>query len=352
VATEVWYCTREDVKRALDIKETARTDGQVDRAIASSSGGVEGLLHRRFYPWTGTRYFDWPNHQYARPWRLWLDDNELISVTTLATGGTVIPASDYFPRRSDMRDEPPYTHIEVDLDSSAAFGGGDTHQRDIAITGVWGHSLNEAPAGVLAEALDATETDVDVTNGAAIGVGQIIRVDTERMIVTGRGWLDTGQDLGGSGLTDRNNDVTVPVSVGSAFTVDEVLLIGSERLLVTDVAGNNLTVKRAWDGSVLAAHPTGADIYASRTLTVERGALGTTAAAHSSGAAVAKHVFPSLVQSLAVAEAIVELEQEKAAYARTVGSGDNQREAAGRGIKAIRDEAYRRYGRKARVRAI
>src|SRR5690606_22447868 len=56
-----WYTTRETVKAALDYKETARNDAQVDRAIESASRAVEGLLHRRFYPETATRYFDWPN---------------------------------------------------------------------------------------------------------------------------------------------------------------------------------------------------------------------------------------------------------------------------------------------------
>jgi hypothetical protein len=90
----VWYCTREDVKSSLDSKESARNNGQVDRAIESASRAVEGLTHRRFYPETDTRYFDWPNAQYARPWRLWLDQHELVSVATLSSGGTTIAASD------------------------------------------------------------------------------------------------------------------------------------------------------------------------------------------------------------------------------------------------------------------
>ena len=56
----VWYCTREDVKRALDVKETVQSNGQIDRRIAASTDSIEGLCHRRFYPWTGTRYLDWP----------------------------------------------------------------------------------------------------------------------------------------------------------------------------------------------------------------------------------------------------------------------------------------------------
>lgn len=54
------YATREEVKSALDIKQTARNNDQVDRAIDSASRAVEGLLHRVFYPTFDTRYVDWP----------------------------------------------------------------------------------------------------------------------------------------------------------------------------------------------------------------------------------------------------------------------------------------------------
>lgn len=345
----IWYATREDVKRALDSAETARNNGQVDRAIGAASRSVEGLLKRRFYPEAATRYKDWPNDQYARPWRLWLDKDELISVTTLTAGGVVVPAADYFLEPAN--DGPPYTHIEIDLASTAAFSSGDTHQRAIEITGVFGYSADEEAAGQLAEALDASETAVDVTDSEAIGVGDIIKVDSERMIVTGKSMLDTTQNIGAN-LTAQANDVTVAVTTGSAYRVDEVILVDSERMLIVDIAGNNLTVKRAWDGSVLAAHTAPADIYAPRTLTVTRGALGTTAATHADTTAITRHVVPELVRDLCIAEALNQLQQEASGYARTAGSGESERLVGGRGLADIRREARAAYGRKARKRAI
>ena len=41
------------------------------------------------------------------------------------------------------------------------------------------------------------------------------------------------------------------VVTGSAFTEGEMLTLGGERMLIQDIAGNSLTVKRAQDGSVL-----------------------------------------------------------------------------------------------------
>lgn len=346
-----WFCTREAAKAALDIKFTARADDRVDDAIDDATTTVKALLHRDISPWYGTRYFDWPNYQYAAPWRLWLDSNDLISVTSVVSGGVTLNPASYVLRRSDDRDEPPYTHLEILLSSSSAFGGGSTHQRSVAITGLWGYSDVEAPAGALVEALDATETDVDVTDSSMVGVGDLIRADSERMVVTGKSMLDTGQNLITGWTTAQASDVTAAVADGTQLHVGEVVLVDSERVLIVDVAANTVTGKRAWDGTVLAAHTT-PDIYALRRLTVERGAQGTTAATHSTAAPLFRHVVPGPARKLCIAEAVTTLEQEQAGYARTAGSGDNERESAGRGLEAKRKAAVIALGRKARIRAV
>lgn len=351
----VWYATREHVMHALDSKLTARNSAQIDRALESASRDIEALCHRRFYPELATRSWDWPDSQSGTAWRLWLNDNELISITTLTSGGTTISAADYFlePNRSG----PPYNRLEIDLSSSAAFGGGDTHQRDITVTGLFGYRNDETTAGTTTEALDSPETGVDVdgTAAAMLGVGSVIRVDSERMLVTGRSMADTGQNLGGAGLTASNASVTVAVTDGTAFAMDEVILIESERMLIVDIAGNNLTVKRAWDGSVLAAHAAGVDIYALRTLTVQRGALGTTAATHNSGATINRWDPPGPVRALAIAEAVGQITSELSGYARVRRSGDggSSERAMDTGmLKGLRDRVYVSHGRKGRVRAV
>ena len=350
----IWYATREDVKGALDFKETARSNGQIDRAIEAASRSVEALCHRRFYPELATRYFDWPNGQHAHTWRLWLDANELISLTTLTADGTTIADTDYFLEPNQYG--PPYNRLEIDLASSAAFGGGDTHQRNIAITGLYGYRNDETSVGITAEVLDASETGVDVDGptSAQVGVGSVLRIDTERMFVTGRSMLDTGQNLGGSGVTAQVNSVTVAVSDGTQFAIDETILIESERMLIVDIAGNNLTVKRAWDGTVLAAHSAGVDIYAPRTLAVTRAALGTTAAAHSSGATISRWDPPGPVRTLVMGQAISTLTAELSAYSRVKRGGDSNVEKARdtSALGALREQVYQSHGRKARIRGV
>lgn len=345
-----WYTTREDVKSALDSKESARNNALIDIAIEAASRAAEGHLNRTFAPTVATKYFDWPTEEYSRAWRLWLDESDLISVTTLSSGGTAIPASDFIlePNRTG----PPYSRIEILKSSASAFGGGATQQRDITVTGLWGYADDTTTVGVTAEALDASETGVDVdgATSAAVGVGSILRIDDERMLVTDRSMLTTGQTLQAP-LTAVNNNVSVAVTTGSAFAVGEVILLDSERMLVVDIAGNTLTVRRAWDGTALAAH-SGSTIFAARTLTVSRGALGTVAATHLTGASVLRWDIPGVLRALAKGEAINILLQEGSGYARVVGSGENEREMQGRALRGLREQAVESLGRIGRVRVV
>lgn len=344
------YTTREALKNALDFAESARNNSRLDRALATGTEAVDSLCKRTFIPWTGTRYFEWPNDQRAFPWRLWLDQDEVISVSALVSGGVVIPSGSYFLEPVNVG--PPFTSVEVSLASQSSFSVGATYQRSIAMTGTFGYKLNDQPAGSLAEALDTTETGVDVSDSSAIGVGDLILVDTERMVVTNKTMLTTGQTLQtpvGSSVAE----VLLAVTDGTKYTVGETVLLDAERMLITDIAGNNLIVKRAWDGTVLASH-TGSTIYAPRTLTVARGAQGTIAATHSNAAPILRHNPPELVQELCLAEAVNFYLQGASGYARGVGNTDAKRAIAGLldGMNDLRDRCYAAHGRKTRQGAV
>jgi hypothetical protein len=351
--TGVCYCTREDVKTALDIKETARVNAQVDRALAGARDSVETLCNRKFYPQADTRFFDWPNYDRAYPWRLWLYADEVISVSALSSGGTVIPQSQYFLRAGRGYTGPPFTYIELDRSTSAAFRGGATPQRSVSVTGVFGFGADTAPAGALAAPVtDTTGTSVTLSDSSRAGAGSSLLIDSERMLVTDTAMVTTAQAQQGAGAgTAVASDVALTVTDGTKYAVGEVLLLDSERMRIADIAGNVLTVKRAWDGSVLATH-SGATIFAPRLLTVTRGALGTTAATHLNAAPAARHAVPGIVAELAVAEAINLFLQETSGYARTVGAGDNVRMAGGAGLADLRARCLSAAGRKSRQRTI
>jgi hypothetical protein len=351
----VWYATREVVMAAADVKLSAYMASRVDEALESASRLTEGLTNRPtnyFVPTIATRYFDWPNHQYARTWRLWLDQDEVISVSSLVSGGVTISASDYF--LEPVNDGPPYDRVEVDLDSVSSFSSAGTHQRQIAVTGTFGYRDTSTVTGALAEALDSSETGVDVTDSSGIGTGSLIKVDTERMLVTGRTMADTAVDIHASdSLAANAADTSILCSTAAAIPQPgETILIDSERMLVVDLASTTITVRRAHDGTVLATHAASASIFAPRTLTVVRASAGTTAAAHDTAAAITTATYPGPVVQLTKAYALDQLQQEGSAYARTVGSGESERQASGRAIKELERRVMDLYARRFRMAAI
>lgn len=347
MATTPWYATRDDVTSALDVAETARTHAQIDRLVAAASRSVDGLCARVFYPTVGTRYLDWPPEDGGRSWRFWLGRDEVVSLTNVVSGGTTISASDYFLYPDSG---PPYTRLEIDLSSSAAFGGGSTHQKELVLTGTFGYRADTEQLTTLAEALDASETAVDLAH--SVPVGTLLLVDTEYMHVSGRQLLTTGQTINAD-LAASKGVTAVSVDDGTAFQLDEVVTIGTERMLITDIAANSLIVERAWSGSVLAAHTTGDTVYAPRTAIVERGVCGTTAATHTAAATVYRHVPPQLVTALTVAETVFMLQNEQSGYGRTVGLDESGgRSVQFQTIKLVREQCLIAHGRSTRTRAV
>lgn len=346
------YCTREDVKNSLDVRETARANDRVDRAIQAAADSVDSLCHRVFYPHITTRYFDWPDPNRSRAWRLWLNQHDLISVSDLGVrgGASLLPAS-YF--LEPINSGPPFTHVEIDTasGSSGSFGGGVGTQRGVRITGTWGYRDTSDLAGALAGSTNMAVTSVIVTDSSRIGVGSTIVVGTERMLVTERTLAATGATLAAD-VPASLAATGIQVSDASLIRVGESLLLDTERIMVDDKAGNLLLVRRSVDGSVLAAHTGTPALYAPRQLTVERGALGTSATVHNAADAVRLVTYPQLVRTLAIAEAMNILAQDQSSWARTAGSGDNEREVSGKGIRSLRDDTYWTHGRQARKMAI
>lgn len=329
------YITREDLTSALgDNSPAARGAALLDRAIESGSRAVDQLCHRVFYPTTGSRILD----RASSGDHLWFDADEMLSITSLTVDGSVEPPSTY---RLDPNSGPPYTSLK--FGSTRSF----TRSSVITTTGVFGACDDQVAAGALAAAIvSTTATTLTVTNGALVGVGDLLTIDTERVQVTGRSWV-SGSDTGT--LAGSNAAQTLAVASGSAWNTGETLLIDAEQVLVTDIAGNNLVVKRAVNGTSLAAH-TSAALYVNRGLSVVRAATGTTAATHLISAAITRLQAPALVRALALAEAEDRILQEAAGYARTVGTGDNARPASGGGLDPLRAQTYAAHGRKGRQR--
>jgi hypothetical protein len=333
---------------APDIRATAYAESQIDEAIVAGAISVDKFLHRTFYPWTGTRTFDYAPAQYdSGPWRLWLNDKELASVTAATSGGvSILSALKLRPIIG-----PPYTHIDLDQATSSTFNyTSGIGQDSISITGLWmGCSLVERSLGTLNGGITSSAAVIRYTPSTRVaGVGHTLRIGAERMLVNGKRWVDSTQT---GTLAAQPNANALTVSNGAAFVAGEELMLDAERVQVVVVTGNVLTVRRAVAGSTLGAH-TSAAIYWPRDLEVTRGALGTTAATASNGDTVVVHVPPALVSQLNRAYALEAFFQEGTGYARSIGSGESEREFSGRGLRALESRVYDALGRKIRMRAV
>lgn len=353
-----WYCTREEVKRALDVQLPARMNRAVDRAVASARDAIQGETVRRFAPWRGTRFKDWPEPRQTGPWwRLWLDADECTALDSLVSGGVTLTAGQFLlrPDNAPALGEP-FTYIEVDLGQNGAFTAGATWQRSIELTGTFGYTgaANFTPAGTLTTDIDGSAGAATVSDGSTVGVGSLLQLDDEWLIVTGRRQVDTGVTLAAD-LADRANVQQIPVPDGTAWTPDETITVDAETMLIGDVVGDTLVVERAWDGSTLAAHTAGAHVFSPRQLVVERGQRGTTAAAHTAGATLAVWQPPDLVRQLAVAVAIVAVTQTKAGYPQPLGRSSRTSTSGDRpatrpsDVSDLWDQVCARFARRART---
>lgn len=368
---------------AVDLKPGLDVNAALDRAIMSAAENIDGQLHRVFYPSDDTRFFDWPSQggsgggQYAEPWRLWLDDNDMACLTTLVSGGVTIPLTAVFllPANNPQKGRPFFTYLELDRAQSFWFGNNaQTPQNAIQITATWGYGADADPAGTLAANVGSSDTTVTVSDGSKAGPGDLIILGYgrgaapfpsalgyagaikpflgERVLITDVSAVATGLTQSGGGVsTASNSDQALSTTGSGSLNAGEVIVLDQEDMLVEQVVSGIATVRRAWNGTTLADH-SAATVYAYRQFSVLRAQLGTTAGSYSSGAAVYRHRVPQLVRDLAIAESSGQLLQEGSGYARTVGSGEAATPAPGIALMDKWAEVRARHGRKARIRAV
>lgn len=359
------YCTRLDVMTATDIKLTVDMTRLVDSAIEAAADEADRLTKRRFWNAIETSYFDWPNFTGAWPWRIWLDAKEIADrdgtgplgfAPVLKTGvqsssPITIPDSALFWRPRNYG--PPWNAVELSRASSYSFGNSDTPQQDVSLQAVVGYWTQvKAQGTALAAAVSSpAATSVTVADSSVLGTGDVIICGTEQMLVADQQMADTGQQqLGGGCSADSATDNVLTVASGSAIRAGEILQLDYEWMLAESVSGGNITVQRAYLGTILASHAS-AEVYAPRALSVVRGFGGTTAATHTLGAAVSVQLIPAEVHEYAIAEALNYVFQKTSGYARTIGEA-GARTVPGGSLPDLRARCYERYGRQGRQRVV
>ena len=194
----------------------------------------------------------------------------------------------------DLNESLGFIEPDVDVTDTAAFSVFDTILIDsermeitnIPLPGAPGTlTVNRAAQGttaaphalgikVLLVNLDSIDTAVGVTSAAPFTVGDIILVDLELMEVTAvaantltviRGVMSTsavshtnGTDVFLKGLNSTDTDVDV--TDATPFTIGDFILVDGERMEITNIVANTLTVTRGVL-SPATTHPGGADIF-------------------------------------------------------------------------------------------
>jgi hypothetical protein len=231
------------------------------------------------------------------------------------------------------------------------FQAGETWQNSLSITGDFSYPCRDIAIAQLAGDITSGATTLILDDSAGVGTGSLLAVDSEYLLITERSMSTTGTTISGN-LTASKGETVVPVASGAAVGLAETVVVGSERMRVLGIDGNNLIVERASKGSVLAAHTSGATVLAPRTCTVSRAMRGSTAASHVDGEDVTVLRPPSLIEELCGAIAGNTVVQASGNWAARQGASETQYQPDARGIVLLKEDVYTTFGRKARSRAV
>ena len=165
-------------------KSNTGDDTVLLRLLDRVSREIDKYAGRHFYAENATRYFDGNN----KP-RLLISD--LLAVTTLKVDAnnddtyelTLAASTDYWLYPDNPTQNTPYYRIDLNP-LSTQLGAWPRGRRKIQIVGIFGYSQETEPSGTLVEALDASETAIDMTAGHGLTGGETIYVGTEQMYVS------------------------------------------------------------------------------------------------------------------------------------------------------------------------
>lgn len=307
---------------------------------------------RRFYPIENdTASYDIPAIDRGSSRRLWFDGVDIIEIDSLTVGGVAIPSTDYVLQ--PVNAGPPYRWLQIKDNATGALTPDGERYNAVEIGCTTGYSNELTPVGELTANLDATETITDIDLDPTVGVGSLLKIGAEFVVVVDKLWSSSPDSLAVD-LAKQSNAGTITVATASSYCSGEIIRVGTELMRVEyhDTATGVISVKRNVGGTTLQPHTSGATIERLSDYKLSRGVCGTTAATHLGGATVSMWVIPETLRQLVTAESITTVQQTVSGYARTVGAGDNSFEAKGVGLDDIRRQARRIYKRPPTFRSL
>lgn len=177
------YARLSDLKTALNITGT-ENDTALVRLSEDVSRALDNETDRIFYSEIATHYFNAQGEDYLNL------DRDLLSLTSLDVDvyGTAVYATNLTGAMYWLHPDNRTPYSRVYINPSAAglpLSWFPDSRRSIRISGMWGYSNDTELTGTTAaEAIDTSETGIDVSSGALISQGETIVIDSEQMYVS------------------------------------------------------------------------------------------------------------------------------------------------------------------------
>ena len=210
-------------------------DTMLKNVLENTCRAIDLAYGRHWHPVVATRYFSTASPEYC------LTD-DLLAVTTLATDdagdraySTIWSASDYDLEpfnAPDLHPPQPYTRILVAPNSGKRF---PTLRRGVKLAGTFGfYDVRRTASATVAEAVDSSETVIDVSAATEFSEGQTLLIGSEQMHVQSVDTTSTPKTLtvlrARNGTTAAAHDSGAAIQIYEYPIVHEVALLMAERL--------------------------------------------------------------------------------------------------------------------------
>jgi hypothetical protein len=268
------YCTIQEMIDDLGL-HGVKSEAKVMRYIRGASQEIDRDLGA-FIPYTASC-------------KVWVTGNDwtrllvppLLSVTSIDNDGTVLATTDWIGRPVQRAwEHGPYYYLDLDPDGSVAEWASD----DLTIVGKWGMYDYSVSLGFSASLAAVDTATLAIADGSKLSPGMVLLIESEQLLVESTSTTTTDSTADLAEDVDATSETEITITDGTKVAVGEVIKVGFEQMLVLDIATNELQVERAYNGTSMAAHTSGAGVLVFRTFNVKRGINGTTAAIHSSKA--------------------------------------------------------------------
>lgn len=308
------YCAISDLLGDLGVPGAADEE-MVMRKIRSASRFLEGKIGQ-FLPVIEARAFSGDGIS-----TLFLQA-PLLRITSITHDTKALTAGVDFSLAPQERWWPggPYSRLVAKIDSTL-LGNWLEYPESTAITGWWGLYDGAVSLAVSAVSQLIGDTTITVSDGSKVSPGMLLLIESEFEEVTAAGTM-TDSTATTNGALDAVVE-TITLSNGALVKVGEVIKVNFERMLVLDIEANSVAVERGYARTKKASHLTGQTVYVQRTYAVSRGANGSTAAGHTS-AAVSRQMPPADVHYLCIEMAALAWKKAQTGFSGRQGTAEGE----------------------------